>query len=328
MTNLTDRPERGGKTILPSLCRERMIIAIVLAAGMSIAFACYRNNDASGIAPLDYEAMKVDWHKCADVVVAGDSRVQFGIAPAGIGESMPGMQILNYGFNGAGWSDEYLRYIRNLLVDDSKGKTIILGITPESLTQRAHDRNDFINYKERSPSERFLDTELGWFLYYCRPNGWVELLHALRPDSAPPTRGFREYFRDGWVGAENRPHRPRGLISRYAVAFKNGGVTPESIRRVAQFARECSRQGIEVYALRMPTSVEMVNVENRAAGFDEQAFVRQFEAAGGVWLPFEQGAYKSYDGSHLLRAEAMRFSRELGRRIVAAREERRASAPR
>ena len=48
-------------------------------------------------------------------------------------------------------------------------------------------------------------------------------------------------------------------------------------------------------------------------GFDREAFVRDFRAAGGIWLDVDQDGYRTYDGSHLVRSSAEKLSRDLAR---------------
>jgi hypothetical protein len=59
-------------------------------------------------------------------------------------------------------------------------------------------------------------------------------------------------------------------------------------------------------------------LEERESGFEEAAFVRRFTSAGGVWLRFPPGRYFSYDGTHLTRDSAVRFSRDLAERLRAS----------
>ena len=69
----------------------------------------------------------------------------------------------------------------------------------------------------------------------------------------------------------------------------------------------------------MPVSPAMRELEGELSGFDLQAFVDVFEEAGGIWVGLSQETYLSYDGSHLDRDVAIRFSRDVARRIVTLR---------
>jgi hypothetical protein len=106
--------------------------------------------------------------------------------------------------------------------------------------------------------------------------------------------------------------------------FRENQVSQDTIGRVLEAARRWSEQGIEVYAFRPPAAPALDRLEDRESGFDERAFARAFEAAGGTWLDPGPADYESYDGSHLDRHSAVKLSKRLALKIAAARQ---ANAP-
>ncbi|RPJ22536.1 MAG: hypothetical protein EHM35_18135 [Planctomycetaceae bacterium] len=74
-------------------------------------------------------------------------------------------------------------------------------------------------------------------------------------------------------------------------------------------------KGIRVYAFLVPSCREMVELEERDSGFNQDQFVQDFEKAGGTWIDMDPCRYDSFDGSHLGREAALQFSRDLAERI-------------
>lgn len=76
-----------------------------------------------------------------------------------------------------------------------------------------------------------------------------------------------------------------------------------------------SLSGIDVYLLRLPTTSEMLQLENEQSGFDETFFRREIESSGGIWLDLPPADYNCYDGSHLHEASAKEYSIRLAKQI-------------
>jgi hypothetical protein len=65
----------------------------------------------------------------------------------------------------------------------------------------------------------------------------------------------------------------------------------------------------------------MIELEAEFAQFEEAAFICKFENAGGTWLALDQTGYHTYDGSHLHREAAEKFSSDLAQKIQALKTE-------
>ena len=98
----------------------------------------------SGLVREEYWRIKMNWHHCADIVLAGDSRIQVGVSPERMNRQLPGLRILNYGFGRVGYSQEYLRAVEALLDPASSDRTIVLGITPSALLKVSQQNNVFL----------------------------------------------------------------------------------------------------------------------------------------------------------------------------------------
>ena len=145
----------------------------------------------------------------------------------------------------------------------------------------------------------------------------------MRPSQLGRTLTFRprrpgerlHYHADGWRASTRTPPQPHKTLSHFERIFAERTVRADEIRRLLDKTRAWTAKGIGVYACRPPTTAEMVALEDRLSGFDQAEFVRQFRAAGGVWLDVDQAGYASYDGSHLTAEAATRLSRDLAEMI-------------
>lgn len=304
---------------LSSACRERTLVAFCLAVIVGVAFGSWRHDDICGMSPGTFWVMKSNWRQCADVVLAGDSRAYRGISPAAMKKYLPDMRILNYGFSGAGFSGAYLRGLEDVLAFDSGRKIIVLGITPHSLTEGAARRNGFLTHIKKSPLEKQMLSLYEPVLHFLRPVESKEALGMLTFGRFS-THYFQEYCRDGWVAAYKLPENANEALKPYSMIFdpgKSGPVSDDIVNELIKTVAQWRGKGIEVYGFRLPTCSLMLELEAELAKFDEGTFVGKFEIAGGTWLAFDQTGYHTYDGSHLHREAAEKFSGELAQKIRA-----------
>jgi len=312
----TDLPKHNLPKVLRFVARERVAQALLLTLSIILLLGLTRRNDDTGP-----KLVKFSWKACADVVVAGDSRTGGGVSPGQLKQFLPGMRILNYAFAGIGYGPEYLDAIEGVLNPDSQQKIIILGISPQSLTEKMAQNNSFLDlqntYAFRSPRLAACCQKL---LKFTAP---IKMKDALGGRLVDPhiQRQYRHSHADGWTAAYDDPPLQdfSGYLRDAHNIFDNNPVSPDLVKNLTNRVARWQSQGIHVYAFRMPTIPEMVAIENNQGEFDEQRFALAFEQAGGKWLTVDQFRYPSLDGSHLNRDGALEFSRDLGR-IISARE--------
>jgi hypothetical protein len=140
---------------------------------------------------------------------------------------------------------------------------------------------------------------------------------ALRQRDAPRT--LQTFHDDGWIESERTLPNPEEALAVYAKRLRDTSVDAGLIDALVDQTRRWSERGIRVFVFRPPTTDAVVALEDRMTGFDEPALARRVEDAGGRWLRFGNDGYRTYDGSHLDRESARRFSRDLAARIRAAR---------
>jgi hypothetical protein len=257
--------------------------------------------------------MKFHWRNCADVVLAGDSRVCSGVSPAEMNQYLPELRIFNFAFDGVRYYREYLESIPKVLDRQSSKKIIILGITPRSLVTSGITDDHYKDSKRMAKyHSNAILTSLDRLLQFLQPMTLRETFYMFSPEKNQ--RHFFIYYSPyGWAGRYTVPADPRALVNPYREIFIRNQVSPETIHELLQGVRKWKNAGIDVYGFRPPTTAEMLEVEKALSGFDEESFITSFQAAGGIWLEVQQTAYRTYDGSHLNPDAAKAFSRDLAR---------------
>lgn len=280
-------------------------VATTLAVVAVVIFA--RPADVSlGVVGEHFWLQKLAWGPAWDVVFAGDSRTSRAIAPSEISPVLDGARVANFGFGGAGWSTTYLDRLPSLLAADAATPTVVLGITPFSLTEFSAEDNQFEQHRRTGLARAALGRWLGPLLHRLRPLDPQRLRIAVSGDAS----AYRERRHlDGWAATLEAPDtRPEGL-QLYRELFSAHQVSERIVVAVLDRVRRWTARGIRVAAFRPPTTPEMVALEDRASGFNEVDFRARFKAAGGTWLAVPTDpTWKTYDASHLRAESARAFS--------------------
>ena len=292
---------------------DRTGITILLTAVLTVAVGALRSGTVMGRhLPDAFWAQKLLWGPQFDMVVAGDSRVYRGVSPAAMEAVLPGTRIANYAFSACAYKEPYLQTVDTLLDARSSRPTILLGVTASSFSPMSVKQNGFDDLWKRHRFELLQLTSLGRLSFFFSPYDWEEVMNLFRKQKTGYTVVWHS---DGWVQSRKTPEDPMEAVRVYTRNAKKDRqqltVSPELVDTLLQSVRDWRRRGILVYGFRPPTTPEMVEFETTWMGFDEPAFVRRFEEAGGVWLPFPVSRYHSYDGSHLRDDAALQFSRDL-----------------
>jgi len=272
----------------------------------------------SGCHPDRFWTQKAHWrHQQFDVVVTGDSRIYRCVSSDAMQEALPGYRIGNFGFDSVGYDQTYLVDAEQLVNSRSSKRTIVLGVSPWSLTRRASADNGFLQEKRRPAAEVAERLYLKPMLSFFRPVSVPEFLAAARKeqDSVSQPLYHQNHHADGWVASRLYPEAPESALALYQVNFANNPVDHGIENALFQTIRQWTQKGIRVFAFRPPATAAMVELENSSGGFDEKEFVLHLAEAGGQWLDFDVAAYHSYDGSHLDEDSARHFSRDLAASI-------------
>ncbi|MDA7609813.1 hypothetical protein N8669_00960 [bacterium] len=245
---------------------------------------------------------KRSWSNCADIVISGDSRSYRGIIPAEMqygNES--NLDILNFGFSAVAFTEDYLVATKEVLKDNG-ARIILLGITPNSLTLGAARENGFTQTSQDLAAQSVAAPAFAPILEALspmHPRSFLNAVFGIQENWRTRDGYYQDFQVDGSIPSTRVPEVPDSATPFYEELFSNNQVSEELIRDLLTFVSECSNSGIAVFALRVPTSEEVYNIEERESGFDQENFVKQFEFAGGEWLNIPTTGYQTYDGNHV-----------------------------
>jgi hypothetical protein len=290
--------------------RYQLGATLMLSAALIAATIVMRPRDVTGPNPHRLWADKAHWQAVADVVLAGDSRTTIGLSPEAVATHVEDARIVNFGFEASVFTPEYLKGIEEVLDPASPRKIIVLGTTPLSVTRAGRNQNSFVENRRRPVAgtlTRILDP-VEWNLRRMDTSDLKAFFFG-------QLNSFSEYHSDGWVARWQVRDSPTKELAAYRKLFAGNTVDTTLQNGLCDQVRRWTQGGIRVYAFRPPTTADMVDLENQRSGFDEAAFVRQFQAAGGRWLIVRQVGYRTYDGSHLSRDGAIQFSGDLAELI-------------
>lgn len=282
-------------------------------AGISLVGYMRPEPISSTIQKEKFWATKVHSEKSYDVIVTGDSRVYRGIDPNAVSKALNGATALNFGFSSGGHNPFIFNAIEKRLDKNSEHKMIVLGLTPYSLTKKAQDNAHFRQEYERDKKEvllrRYVNPALSFF-DLIRPTDIIYVNDT--------TQGYYERFRnDGWVESKKIPYNDKAALKIYVKDFNNNRIDKEVIEQVLAQVKKWANQGIQVFAMRMPTTKEMESLENELSGYEEEDLKIRFEKAGGHWINYKKRyGYTTYDGSHLDGPSAESFSSYLGLELL------------
>ena len=291
----------------------RALLTLVFALMFILIFGSLRPKPiSSSIEKEKFWVEKVHKNKKYDLIFAGDSRVYRGIDPESISEELNGIKALNFGFSSAGFNDLMFAEIVARLDPKSEPKIIVLGITPYSLTPKAQENSHFLQEKNRPSEEVFARRFIAPALHFFDPVKPEELLYY---DAESP--GYYEDFRkDGWVASYRIPANPERALKSYVKNFKENRVSAAVINDLMKQVKEWHDEKYWVFALRMPSSLAMEQLEDSISGFDEKQLKFALQQNGGIWLDLgPRVEFESYDGSHLERESARKLSALVGRLI-------------
>ncbi len=310
-------------SVFSIIMRERMIISFIFASSLVLVLSFVRPQlvNYTRMLPNAFHSMRGHWRDCADMVITGDSRVNQGLSPEAMRKHMGNLRILNYGFNGLGYSEEYLKGIEDILDPESQRKIILLGITPRSLTARACLTNGYLDSVANKRYQQRSLPSLEPLFHFVRPYTTQEIRDLITQKEL--NYRVTDYHLDGWSACEQKYPTPEKVIEFLNVfdSKYKGGVSADVILRLQTKVKEWTRNGVTVYGFRPPTSSEIVRQTDERSGFRELDFVQDFKNAGGVWLEVDQDGYLTFDGLHMMRDVAVKFSDDLARQIVTLRDE-------
>ncbi len=257
----------------------------------------------SGLSRDKFWLVKLRADAAYDAVLAGDSRALSDLDPASMSAALSS-RVLNFGFNVAALSPEYIDAAASKLDPRSPNRRLIIGVTPRSLTPVNAKLSGYEEEDNRSVDEQFFNWHLNGLNEMFRPVSLPLLILRIRGVQV----GYTDHMPNGWMPVSLRPHSAVAQVAVYNRIFVKNQVSSSMEEAFLQKILELSRAGIRVVGVRLPVAPALLDAENRMSGFDEAAFIHRFEAAGGQWVPSPAGSFTITDGSHIDAADAPRYS--------------------
>ena len=292
--------------------RNRVVLALVIGATL-IGLIGLLRPDTMRTASREkwFWTWKTHSERKYDIVFVGDSRIYRGISPESMADVLHGFRIFNFGYSSGSLSTFMLAEAEKRL-DISGERIIVLGITPSSMTPRAARDEQYRQEKNRTTSEILENIYLAPFMKYFDPTTPIRFLEEIGSRKA---RSREAFYESGWIAAWKEPPGPPEPLGVYKNIFTDNGISPSLVENVLLQTGKWIQEGIRVYAFRPPTSPEMVDLERRLSGFNEETFRQRFGRSGGVWIDVTQPGYHSYDHSHLDKENAQALSRVVAEAI-------------
>ncbi len=289
--------------------KDQTTRTLILAVLIILVMGSLRPNKPQGINPKQYWRDKSQWKHCADMVLAGDSRVLMALSPAEMEKILTDLQIVNYGFGGVWYSRDYLEAIENVLDPNSNMKVIVLAISPRSLTEGTkNNKGNFTEVHNAHKKDAVLELFFAPVLQFLEPMSFDDAIDGAFPSLASSIVRMT-YYPDGWVSSTCEVNR-RGkwVLNRYRRLYKKYAVMDSTVQNVMDYVSIWRDKGITVYGFFPPSCSEMRQIEQNLESFNQDPFIKKFERHGGIWIDVNQTDYDSFDGCHLQDKAAVEFS--------------------
>lgn len=301
------------KEVVNFIYKDRTSRTVLLASVLIIVMGLLRPDKILGMHEKRFWATKISWRDYADVVITGDSRVLGGISPGRMQETLKNRRIVNYGFASNIYVPEYLEAVEHVLKKQSDKKTIILGITPHSLTEDPDITGQFFELSNLSKRDIFIDVHFAAVMSFFEYMSFHDLMLGIFPSLAKG-HTYKELFADGWLAYSKKPFS-RKELKTYMKIYERCQVSPKMIDNMMSYVSRWNKSGIRVYGFLVPTCAQMAEMEKELSGLNLNEFKKSFKEAGGIWIDIDLAAYESFDGSHLQRESALELSKDLATRI-------------
>ena len=249
-----------------------------------------------------------------DIVIMGDSRAYRGISPKKMQEYLEKRKILNFGYSSGRLNPFMFHQAENKLNPLSTKKAIIIALSPNMLTFIPDENKQILQYINMPREEKYE------ILYFYET---LKNFKAIKFGDIFPSKNtkqqviyYEEYKLDGWVASNKIPEDTSEAINTYMQWFTANNVSNNHINSLILQTRKWTDNHIAVYSFMMPASWSMEKLEDSLSGFNESDFSKLFIEAGGQWIVFKDNKYHSYDGSHLNKNSALKFSENLANEIL------------
>lgn len=236
---------------------------------------------------------KAHQNKKFDAVILGDSRALRGINPKYLSKYE---DVYNLAFRSASFTKDYLKYGQSIL---KNGGTFIIAITPHSFVSLDNPNEHLYEYKNQSFDEVLI-----------KKNHFLHRLLSPFRDRKFNIRQKPKYdkifFNNGFVATNLKDSNIGQGIEVYKNIFSKRKFDIELFENFLDLAR---RSGNNYVFFRMPSCLEMEELENSLSIFNENLVKKLVDQSGFKWIGFDNKFnFETYDASHLKPSSAKKFS--------------------
>jgi hypothetical protein len=311
--------------LIRSILKEKLFYSALVVAVMLPATFYYKGIDPFTRISTErarFFVLKVNFKPDANVLFVGHSRVMRDLSPGHFSTVMPGLKVRNYAFPSLQYDRDTLADIDALMSDGPGRKIIIMEFSPWVIPTRPliTNRNKIVQEaRGHTALVKWLLLEHPDLYALLQPPGMYQLWRRLvdgsgyaaeREEWALSERHTR-YHDNGWaerIGWQTFSpvlHEPRAKLK----------TAPGAIELIYDQIRRWRERGIQVIGIQTPIGPERQQHENARFEVSMKELREGFTAAGGRFLNIQHGRYSTYDGSHLASREAIRYTKDLARRI-------------
>lgn len=249
-----------------------------------------------------------------DAILMGDSRVYRGVSPEIMEKELLGLKILNFGYSNGGLNPTMFEAAEAKLNERSSSKILVLGVTANAITAFTKNNDQYLQELSRPREDVLERLYLNPILYWFSATNPEQLKGSFNPDDNS-SYYLSEYHMNGYVESDKFPADTTEAIPSYTRDFTNYKITDQSLASLINEVKESTAKGITVIGFRPPVSQSMRALEDSLANYNETLIKQEIESEGGYWIEVNPNLYKTYDGSHLDKPSAEKFSNDLARRI-------------
>lgn len=244
-----------------------------------------------------------------DVIACGDSRIYRGISPDLMNELPKGLNFLNLGYSSAGLSEEYLDFVVSKFKSDATQKILVVGVSPNSLLREAQKNEQLASFQNQGVFATFRYTYLSPILQNFAPYKPLQLI-------TQEPKNYQETFDEsGWVKSDQLRPDSTHALKIYEKMLSESTLEKELLDKTINKLIEIQESGVQIFAIRMPTTQAMEQLEDRLLNYDEKMVKTPLVEKGIIWMSFDEENFISYDGSHLDSESSLRISKLIGKRI-------------
>lgn len=293
---------------------QNIVITVILAAILVGALSFVMPKNKEKYLGDRFWAQKTFALDVYDIIIMGDSRTYRGVSPEIMEKKLPRTRILNFGYSNGGLNSAIFAAAEKKLSVKYSKKVIVLGVSANCITDYTLKNEQFWQEKNRHREDILERLYLDGILYHFSATTPKALRDYLKKKPSP-SYYLNEYHDDGYVESEKFPPDTMEAISSYINDYTHYKVDKQIVDDLINQVKEWNNKKITVIGFRPPTTVPMRALEDTMGLYNEAVISSRFKEAGGHWINLNPGDFKTYDGSHLDKASAIRLSEELATQI-------------